>query len=366
MKRIRIGFFTGWRCEYGLTVELLRILDDDPEIELLIYPNGLHLLKKFGFTVDEIEEDGFTIGEKIYSYTEKGEDKVFELTNSVNLIYKVLNKANLDGIIVNGDRIEAYSAALSAHFNNVPIFHIGGGVITKGAVDNIYRYNITNLSSVHFVTNKTAYERLIKLDTANSDNIYFVGSTAVDRIIKFKENPISIKDIFPSIRVGMFALMTFHPVTLYNEPISDIMNNSIKYILDKDFNILITYPNNDIGYEKILKVIEDWSSSPNIFISKNLGAKGYYSALHDCAFVIGNSSSGVIEAPYFNKTVLNIGSRQDGRDKDLLVKDLNHNSFIDGIKDGFNNDWLDGNCNNLYGKGNSSQKVIRVIKKYFQ
>ena len=366
MKRIRIGFFTGWRCEYGLTVELLRILDDDPEIELLIYPNGLHLLKKFGYTVDEIEEDGFTIGEKIYSYTEKGEDKVFELTNSINMIYKVISEAKLDGIIVNGDRIEAYAAALSAHFCKIPIFHIGGGVITKGAVDDIYRYNITNLADVHFVTNKSAYERLLKLETLNIDNIHFSGSTAIDRILKFKKEPGNINDIFPAIRPGRFALMTFHPVTRRNEPTKDIMGEAIGIILKNKFDVLITYPNNDVGYERILSEIEKWSSNPNVFVSKNLGAKAYYSALNDCTFVIGNSSSGVIEAPYFNKVVLNVGSRQEGRDKDDLVKDIGTESMLNAINEGFKDGWKNADCSNLYGSGDSSKKIVNIIKKYSQ
>lgn len=366
MKKIKIGFFTGWRCEYGLTVELLKALDESNNIELFIYPNGLHLLEKFGNTVEEIENDGFTIGKKIYTYSEEGTDKAFELTNSINMIYKELIKSDLDCIIVNGDRIEAYAVALSAHFSSIPIFHIGGGVITKGAVDNIYRYNISNLSNIHFVTNATAYNRLVKFDTINSDDIYFVGSTAVDRINKFKDNPCSINDIFPSIKKGNFALMTFHPVTKSNELIPDIMDKSIKYILDNGYDLLITYPNNDNGSEDILNVIEHWSSNSKIFISKNLGAKAYYSALNDCKFVVGNSSSGIIEAPYFNKIVLNMGSRQDGRDKDYLVKDVDHSTLLGAIQDGMNNNWNGGKCNEIYGNGNSSQKIIKVIKKYFQ
>ena len=160
--------------------------------------------------------------------------------------------------------------------------------------------------------------------------------------------------------------MTFHPATNSNELISDIMDKSIKYILDNGYDLLITYPNNDNGSEDILNVIEHWSSNSKIFISKNLGAKAYYSALNDCKFVVGNSSSGIIEAPYFNKIVLNMGSRQDGRDKDYLVKDVDHSTLLGAIQDGMNNNWNGGKCNEIYGNGNSSQKIIEVIKKYFQ
>jgi UDP-hydrolysing UDP-N-acetyl-D-glucosamine 2-epimerase len=361
---IRIGFFTGWRCEYGLTVGLLKLLDSDPDIELLIYPNGLHLLNNFGHTVDEIEKDGFTIGEKIYSYSENGDEKAFELTNSVNMINEVMKKSNLDGIIICGDRIEAYAAALAAHFNELPVFHIGGGVITKGAVDDVYRYNITNLATTHFVTCKSAYKRLMKFEILKDDDIHFVGSTAIDRIMKFKKNPISIRKAFSTIQIDKFALMTFHPVTKGNEPISDLMNISIQKIINKKFDVLITYPNNDSGYEKILSVVKQWESNSNVFLEKNLGSELYCSALNDCAFVIGNSSSGVIEAPYFKKPVLNIGSRQEGREKDVGVYDIpaDETFIMKGLELGFQKKWPPVEYNNIYGKGNAGKKILKIVK----
>ena len=364
---IKLGYFTGWRNEYGLSVSLLRYLESDPDIELLIYPNGLHLLKNFGNTVDEIEKDGFTIGERIYTYSENGNEKAFELTNSVNMINKVMKKSNLDGIIVCGDRIEAYAAALAAHFNELFLFHIGGGVITKGAVDNIYRYNISNLATTHFVTCKSAYERLMKFEILENDDIHFVGSTAVDRIMEFKKNPVSIRNVFQNIQINKFALMTFHPVTKINEPIRELINISIQKIVNKNFDILITYPNNDSGYKNLLRVIDQWSSNSNVFIEKNLGSELYYSALNDCAFVIGNSSSGVIEAPYFEKPVINIGSRQDGREKDVGVYDIpaNEKSIMKALELGFQKKWPPVKYNNLYGKGNVGKKILRIVKDKF-
>ena len=138
----KIGFFTGARSEYGLSVSLLKALNNEDKINLLIYPNGLHLLNTYGTTIKEIINDGFSIGREIKTYNEKGKKKIFELTESINKIFSVINKSSLDGIIICGDRIEAYATALASHFINVPLFHIGGGVITKGAVDNIYRFNI--------------------------------------------------------------------------------------------------------------------------------------------------------------------------------------------------------------------------------
>jgi|TARA_Y100000294_G_scaffold30087_1_gene25387 UDP-hydrolysing UDP-N-acetyl-D-glucosamine 2-epimerase len=364
---IRIGFFTGWRCEYGLTFELLKVIDSSPDFDLLIYPNGLHFLEKYGYTISEIKNDGFRIGEEIHTYSENGDEKVFELTNSINMTYKVLKRANLDGVLVNGDRIEAYATALAAHFMKLPVFHIGGGVITEGAVDNIYRYNITNLSSVSFVTTQRAFNRLKNLEIIDKNNVHLVGSTAIDRIISFRDNPELPCRFVEGLKNKDYCLMTFHPVTNKSEPIGELMDWSIKMVSSKGYDIVITYPNNDEGCESILEVIEDWKSYHNIHVKKNLGSRGYYAAINESKFVIGNSSSGVIEAPYFNKPVLNIGSRQEGRDKDTGIVDVEPNidSLNKALEMGFQEGWVSKECHYLYGDGSSSEKIKNVIKKYF-
>ena len=160
-------------------------------------------------------------------------------------------------------------------------------------------------------------------------------------------------------------MITFHPVTLKNEPIDEIMQLCINKLIDINYNLLITYPNNDNGYKKIIKVISDWKKHRNVYIVKNLGVPAYYSAIHDCEFVIGNSSSGIIEAPYFGKNVMNIGSRQDGRDKDTSVYDVKAEiSSVNLFLNRFLNKKLKlKTCNELYGDGNSSEIIINVLKK---
>ena len=139
--------------------------------------------------------------------------------------------------------------------------------------------------------------------------------------------------------------MTFHPVTMAKESIIDIMESVINFIFDLNtYSILITYPNNDDGYEEILKVIYKYEKYNSVKIVKSLGSERYYEAIQNCLFIIGNSSSGIIEAPYFNKTVINIGSRQSGRDKDNLIKDIEVDSdkVINELKKGFSINWRTG------------------------
>ena len=143
------------------------------------------------------------------------------------------------------------------------------------------------------------------------------------------------------------------------------MDACIQTIVDNDFGVLITYPNNDEGHSDIIKVIDKWSDHKCLFVSKSLGAQRYYSALYDCAFVIGNSSSALIEAPYFHKPILNIGSRQKGRDKDVGVNDIpaDVKSVKKSIEEGFQQGWRGCECNFLYGDGNAIEKRKKAISK---
>ncbi len=365
MKKI-IGFFTGARSDYGLTKRLLKMIQNDNFFELRIYVSGMHLLEKFGNTYEEIESDNFKIFKKIYTYNNV-HDKKSEFTNSVNLIYDSIIDDCIDCAYIVGDRIEAYSAALALHFCKTPIFHYAGGQITKGAVDNIYRYNITNLSTLHFATVKSAFERLAEYPLVEKKNLHFTGSTAIDSIFEFLKSPVEIKKYFPELKESNYALMTFHSATNSNENICETMKFSINRIISANYKVLITYPNNDQGSKEIIDLINTYKYDKNIVIVKNLTSEKYYSAIKGSKFVIGNSSSGIIEVPYFNKTTINIGSRQDGRDFDNTIIDCSIN--IDELEKvfelGFNTNWRSIKPDLKYGAGDSSIKILNIMKNYF-
>ena len=265
---IRLGFVTGARSDYGLTRKLLSELSNDSDFEVYIYVTGLHLLNKYGYTINEIMGDGYNIKKAISTYTEDGRNRVYEFITTVDKVYRALRNENLDAVYIVGDRIEAYASALAAHFLGIPIVHYAGGQITKGAVDNIYRYNISNLASIHLTTCKSAFERLRNNYPIESENVYLVGSTAVDAIFEYKKNPQPISDVFPVLRQGNFALMTFQPVTKSEEPIAALMDSSIKKILQYKVKVLLTYPNNDTGSEEIIKIIQRYQKNDNVIVSQ--------------------------------------------------------------------------------------------------
>ncbi|MCS4049226.1 UDP-N-acetylglucosamine 2-epimerase [Salinibacter ruber] len=364
---LSIAFLTGARSEYSLAKDFLFALESDEDFELAVVPNGMHLLESYGMTVNEIREDGFYIFEEVPTYADGNLTKSEELSRTVRMMRNTLSRLSPDAVFIIGDRIEAYGSALAAHFADIPIIHSGGGHLTPGAVDNIYRYNISNLSDLHFVTSRGAYERLIKCALVESKNVHFVGSVAVDQIKRFKEKPKEVDQFVPGLEENSFALMTFHPVTSADEDITDVMKASIEEILNYDTKVLLTYPNNDKGSGEIMSVIDCFRIKEDVFAEPHLGAEGYYAALDDCLFAIGNSSSGIMEAPYFHKPVIDIGSRQEGRAKDDPIVSIpsTPKQVRSAIKKGFSEGWPEKNCSHLYGKGNSVMKVIKNIKNYF-
>ncbi len=363
---LSIAFLTGARSEYSLAKDFLFALESDEDFELAVVPNGMHLLESYGMTVNEIREDGFYIFEEVPTYADGNLTKSEEISRTVRMMRNTLSRLSPDAVFIIGDRIEAYGSALAAHFADIPIIHSGGGHLTPGAVDNIYRYNISNLSNLHFATSKGAYKRLIECTLVDRKNVHFVGSVAVDQIKKFKENPKRVDQFVTGLEPNSFALMTFHPVTSSNEDITDMMEVSIEEILSYDIKVLLTYPNNDKGSGEIMSVIDRFRVREDVFVEPHLGAEGYYAALNGCIFVIGNSSSGIMEAPYFHKPVIDIGSRQEGRAKDDQILSISgtKKQVRSAIKKGLSGGWAEKKCSHLYGKGGSVMKVVKNIKNY--
>jgi UDP-hydrolysing UDP-N-acetyl-D-glucosamine 2-epimerase len=360
-----IGFFTGARSDYGIMKRLIAAVASSEEFDYSIYVSGLHLLKSFGYTIDEIRNDGFEIKAAIDVFREDTEPGQKEFTLLISYLSSLLEREKPDAMFILGDRSEAYAAAVACHFAGVTIIHSGGGNLTKGAVDNIYRYNISNLSDVILATSKGSYERLLGIPVLDEKELVFTGSLAIDAIKQFQDSPKHIADFVPDLRPGAFALMTFHPVTRSEEDIAQAMDDSLTAITSTGTTVLVTYPNNDPGYQSILEVIEKWRSHDKVVIRKNLGAQGYYAALNACIFVIGNSSSGLMEAPYFHKQVINIGSRQEGREHDGSVTntDCKPKYIKEAIDQGFEQGWSETTCDEIYGDGRALERIMAYFRK---
>lgn len=365
---IRIGFITGARSEYGVMKRVIRELAADPLFDVKIVATGMHYLHKYGDTINEIRKDDLAPVMDAPCYVEEERAKEKDFVQLIDTLYGVLSKNPFDVIYIIGDRLEAYGAALAAHFLKIPVAHFAGGQLTNGAVDNIYRYNISNIATIHFVTNIFAKERLLQCPIIDGNNVYHVGSSAIDAIKEYLKQPKDAEEIDERLSRENYVLMTFHSETKgvkAKNTIPEVMDVSIATILEKGIKLLITYPNNDDGSEAIIKVIEKWQDNPNVVVRKNLGSEYYYTAVDNALFVIGNSSSGIIEIPYFQKYTINIGERQAGRNAPASV--ISVPDDCEAVMEATNKVLDDPVCDlpqeYIYGKGDSIRQIHDILSK---
>lgn len=368
---IKIGFITGARSEYGIMKRVIRELVADKTFDVSIVATGMHYLHKYGDTINEIRRDALAPIIDAPCYVEEERDKEKDFVLLIDTLYNVFHKYPFDVVYIIGDRLEAYGAALAAHFQKIPVAHFAGGQLTNGAVDNIYRYNISNLATLHFVTNTFAKQRLLQCPIVDGENVYHVGSSAIDSIKEYLKQPKEANEIDERLSRGNYALMTFHSETkgvIAKNTIPEVMYVSIATILARGVKLLITYPNNDDGCEAIIKVIEEWQDNPDVVVRKNLGSEYYYSAVDNALFVIGNSSSGIIEIPYFQKYTINIGERQAGRNAPSSVISLPDD--CEQVQKCLENILENPACTlpqeHIYGRGDSVKQIHKLLLENFK
>ena len=371
MKR-KICIVTGTRAEYGLLRWLIDLIQNDDEILLQLVVTGMHLSPEFGLTYKQIEEDGYPIARKVETLLSS--DSSVGVSKAVGLgiisFSEVFHELNPDVLIVLGDRFEIFAAVSAAMFKPIVIAHIHGGESTTGAFDESIRHSITKMSHIHFTATEVYRIRIIQLGE-HPDRVYNTGSPAMDNISKLKL--LSKKAFEKAIDFSLSdktALITFHPTTL-DYGLAEIQIRELLMALDsfKDLKIIFTYPNADsegrIIKEIILKYVDE-----NLFKSvafASLGQLKYLSALQFVDLIIGNSSSGIIEAPSFKIPTVNIGDRQNGRikassiintpaKKGEIIKAINlalSESFQTRLKD----------VKNPYGKTGSSKGIYKILKQ---
>lgn len=370
MKKRKVCVITGSRAEYGLLFWLLKEINTDKNLELQLIVTGMHLSPEFGLTFKEIEKD-FKINKKIdiclSSDTNVGISKSMSIAQTS--FTKAYNKLNPDIILVLGDRFEIFSAVSSAMISRIPVAHLHGGEATEGLIDESFRHCITKMSHLHFTAAEDYYKRVIQLGE-NPRTVYNVGGLGIENIKKLK---LLKKDQFEkSINFKLNkknVLVTFHPITLEKNT-SKKYFQEILFSLDnlKDTNIIFSKTNSDTD-GKIINLMIDNYTKKNSFKSKgvaSLGQINYLSALQHVDCVIGNSSSGLLEAPSFKIGTINIGDRQRGRIKCESVIDClpRRNSIKKAINKIYSIKFqkLLKNVKNPYENGNASKKIAKVLR----
>lgn len=369
----RIGIMTGTRAEYGLLKSLMQEINKDNDLELYLIVSGMHLSPEFGMTYQEIEEDGFEINAKVEMLLSS--DSPAGISKSIGLgvigFADEFQRADLDMLILLGDRYEALSAAISAMVMRIPIAHLHGGELTEGAIDEGIRHSITKMSYLHFTSTEQYRNRVIQLGE-NPERVFYVGALGVENIKKI--NLMTKEELERSIHFEIdenTVIVTYHPVTLENNTVEEQFLNLLK-VLDRNpkIRMIFTKANADTNGRIVNELIDKYAAQNSeracAFVS--LGQKRYLSALKYCRIVIGNSSSGIIEAPSFGKPIINIGDRQKGRICADSVINCGYTqqeiqqAMETALTEEFEN--KASNCRNPYEKENTAANIISVIKDY--
>lgn len=322
----KICFVTGTRAEYGILSPLIRSLAENKDCELQIVAANMHLSPEFGLTYREIEADGFRIDRKVEMLLSSDSEVGTVKSAGLGMIgfADAFSDLSPDLIVILGDRYEMLAAAASAHILGIPVAHLHGGEVSEGAIDDCLRHAITKLSYLHFTSTEEYRRRVVQLGE-NPERVWNVGSLAAESIKE--EEMMTKKELEESLGFNLgddYIMATYHPVTMQPGEGAQQVREFLRAIDDVwgDRTVLITMPNSDAGGREIAMELERRAKDGgNRHAVKSLGRKRYFSALKYCTAVIGNSSSGLIEAPSFGVPTLNIGDRQRGRARGNTVTD---------------------------------------------
>ena len=367
----KIYVITGSRADYGLMQNLINKFHKDKNIDLKIFATGMHLSPEFGNTYKEILNDGFKIEKKIKILNSS--DTPIAISKSTGLgvmgFGKIFNSYKPDLLIVLGDRYEIMAAVMAANFHHIPVAHIGGGDTALGAVDEWIRHSITKMSWLHFVSNSSSKKRVIQLGE-DPRRVFKIGSLGVDRL---KHTSLLSKKLIEKKMKFKFnkknILITYHPVTLEK----NTSESQFKEILSavsklKDTKLIFTYPNSDTYGRIIIRMINKFISSKKYDSIKfsSMGHTNYLSVLKNVDCILGNSSSGLIEAPSLKIPTINIGDRQEGRLKASSVIDTEpkRNLILKSIEKIYTKKFRKklNSTYNAYEYKDSSHNAYKIIK----
>jgi UDP-hydrolysing UDP-N-acetyl-D-glucosamine 2-epimerase len=351
---------------------LLKELQQNDEFELQLIVTGAHLKKELGFTVQVVEDDGFPIHAKIEILD--NEDSPVGISKSIGRavsgIAKALDQLQPDMLLLLGDRYETFAAAQAALIARIPIAHIHGGELTEGAVDDSMRHAITKIANLHFVSAEPYRRRVIQLGE-QPEYVFTVGATSLDHLQNLKLLGREELEKSLGFSLGKFSfLTTYHSATLSNQSPDEGVKEWLQ-ALDcfPDAQIIMTYPGADSQWGVVVDLIESYARSQprRVFLTKSLGQLKYLSVMSCVDLVVGNSSSGLIEAPSFKVPTVNIGDRQKGRLRADSIIDCEENtdSIRQAIQKALSGDFKNSlmNMTNPLGDGNTTKKIITQLRQ---
>lgn len=353
----RIVFLSGTRADFGKLKSLIDIMNRDKNFEVHIFATGMHMQSRYGGTVNEIEKCGYA---NIYKYinhlAEISMDLV--LAKTIEGLSGFCQEIEPDLIIIHGDRVEALAGAIVGSLNNILVAHIEGGEVS-GTIDELIRHAVSKMSHTHFVANEAAKKRLIQMGE-EEESIYVIGSPDVDLMLSESLPTLdSVKEYY-EIGFDEYAILLFHPVTTEVALLEDYTHALIDAVMQSGLNYVVIYPNNDLGSQHILRAYERIMDLPNLRFFPSIRFEAFLTLLKNAKFILGNSSSGIREAPYYGVPSINVGSRQHNRalHDEIINTDYRTESILQAIHRAVE---LKPRRVELFGDGKSDQLFKEIL-----
>jgi UDP-N-acetylglucosamine 2-epimerase (hydrolysing) len=356
----KIVFLTGTRADFGKLKSLIKITQENLSFDVQIFATGMHLDEKYGFTVNEIYKSGF---KNIHTFQNHAGAEFMDRALAKTIIgfseYIAAQKPDL--ILVHGDRIEALAGAIVGSMNNILVAHIEGGEIS-GTIDELIRHSVSKLSHLHLVSNDKAKKRLIQMGELES-SIYVIGSPDLDLMNPNSLPKLDVVKKYYEIPFDTYAIVMFHPVTTNYKNIKENSRYFVDALLKSDENYVVIYPNNDLGTEEILEEYKRLENNTRIKIYPSLRFEYFLKLLKESKFILGNSSAGVREAPYYKVPTIDVGTRQNNRvQANSIINVLNNTDAILSAIKNINLQKYENIDISEFGDGNSDELFLQLLE----
>lgn len=356
----KILFLTGTRADFGKIKSLISILEQQSQFEVFVFVTGMHLQEQYGYTLIEIERCNF---KNVFTFENHTHETTMDLTlaKTIEGLSGYCKTINPDMIVVHGDRVETLAGGIVGSLNNILVAHIEGGEVS-GTVDELIRHSVSKLSHIHFVSNKQSARRLIQMGEIK-ESIFTIGSPDLDIMFSDQLPDLVIVKEYYKIDFENYAIVMFHPVTTEIKEMQKYAQNFVSSLLQDNHNYVVIFPNNDLGSQFIIEAYKRLKENQRFRIFPSLRFEYFLTLLKNSQFIIGNSSAGIREAPYYGIPIINIGTRQQNRavHADIINTDYSEEGIIESLA------VIDShkiqNVEDDFGKGNSNVLFLECLQK---
>jgi UDP-N-acetylglucosamine 2-epimerase (hydrolysing) len=354
----KIVFLTGTRADFGKLKSLIEIISQSGIFDVHIFATGMHMNPRFGRTVDEIVKGGYKNIFKYYNHFDNDEMDII-LSKTIEGFSHYVKDIMPDLIIIHGDRVEALAGAIVGSLNNFLTAHIEGGEVS-GTIDGLLRHSISKLSHIHFASNSEAKKRLLQMGEEDN-SIFVIGSPDIDIMLSNELPDLSLVKKHYEIPFDQYAILIFHPVTTEFDDIGCQARDLVDAVLESGLNYIVVNPNNDKGSDFISLEYRRLENHPNLRIFPSIRFERFLVLMKNATFVLGNSSSGIREAPYYGVPTVNIGSRQQNRslNKDIINCGYRKKEILNAI---IKAQSLKFKPVSHFGEGKSAELCLKILK----